>query len=63
MFSALSGNLPIVGSIANIIAVVRARELGLEIGFLEHARIGVPVTLASLLVGYAWLALLGAVAG
>jgi len=63
LFSTLSGNLLIVGSIANIIAVVRARELGLEIGFLEHARIGVPVTLASLLVGYAWLALLGAVAG
>ena len=58
LFSTLSGNLLIVGSIANIIAVVRAREMGVEIGFVEHARVGVPLTLASLAVGYAWLALL-----
>jgi Na+/H+ antiporter NhaD/arsenite permease-like protein len=56
LFSTLSGNLLLVGSIANIIAVVRAREAGIEIGFLDHARIGVPLTLSSLAVAYAWLA-------
>lgn len=55
LFSTLSGNFLIVGSVANIIAVERARALGVTIGFLDYARIGVPVTVLSLLAGYAWL--------
>jgi len=58
LFSTRRGNLLIVGSIANIIAVQRAREDGIEIGFFEQARIGIPVTLASLAVSYAWLSLI-----
>jgi NAD(P)-dependent dehydrogenase (short-subunit alcohol dehydrogenase family) len=39
---------------ANIIAVERARSLGIAIGFRDYARIGVPVTLA---VAYGWMSL------
>jgi len=53
--STLAGNLLIVGSIANIIVVDQARSLGVRIGWREHARVGIPVTLATLLVAVAWL--------
>jgi len=55
LFSTLSGNFLIVGSVANIIAVERARSLGVTISFTDYARIGVPVTLLSLLAAYAWV--------
>ena len=46
--STLAGNLLIVGSIANIIVVDQARRLGVAIDWRTHARVGVPVTLATL---------------
>jgi Na+/H+ antiporter NhaD/arsenite permease-like protein len=55
--STLAGNLLIVGSIANIIVVDQAAALGVRIGWREHARVGIPVTLATLAVAAAWLAL------
>jgi len=55
LFSTLSGNFLIVGSVANIIAVERAGAFGVSIGFADYARIGVPVTLLSLLAAYAWI--------
>ena len=55
LFSTLSGNFLIVGSVANIIAVERAGAFGVSIGFADYARIGIPVTLLSLLVAYAWV--------
>lgn len=54
-FSTLSGNLLVVGSMANIIAVERARDAGVAVGFLEYARVGVPVTALSLAAAYIWL--------
>jgi len=53
--STLAGNLIIVGSIANIIVVDQARALGVELGWKEHARAGVPVTLATLAIAAGWL--------
>jgi len=53
--STLAGNLLIVGSIANIIVVEQARALGVDIGWRGHARVGVPVTLATLAIAAAWL--------
>jgi Na+/H+ antiporter NhaD/arsenite permease-like protein len=53
--STLAGNLFIVGSIANIIVVDQAARMGVKIGFREHARIGVPVTIATLAVAAGWL--------
>jgi Na+/H+ antiporter NhaD/arsenite permease-like protein len=48
--STLAGNLFIVGSIANIIVVEQAALRGVAIGWRAHARIGVPVTLLTLLL-------------
>ena len=56
--STLAGNLFIVGSIANIIVVEQARPLGVRITFRDHARIGIPVTLVTLAIAAAWLAVL-----
>ena len=55
--STLAGNLFIVGSIANIIVVTAARPLGVAIDFRTHLRTGVPVTLVTLAIAAAWLAL------
>lgn len=56
VLSTLAGNLLIVGSLANIIAVERAHAAGVQVTFAEHARCGVPMTLISLLLALAWLA-------
>jgi Na+/H+ antiporter NhaD/arsenite permease-like protein len=53
--STLAGNLLIVGSIANIIVVDAADRRGLRIDWRRHARVGVPVTLATLTISGAWL--------
>lgn len=55
--STLAGNLFVVGSIANIIVLVQAQLLGVRIGWLEHARTGVPVTLVTLALTAGWLGL------
>lgn len=55
--STLAGNLLIVGSIANIIVVDAAERRGVRIDWRRHARVGVPVTLATLAIAGAslWL--------
>jgi Na+/H+ antiporter NhaD/arsenite permease-like protein len=55
LVSTLAGNLFIVGSLANIITVERAGEVGVQLGFFEHAKCGVPITVLSLAVALAWL--------
>lgn len=56
MASTLAGNLTILGSVANLIVVEQARGAGIRIGFVEYSKVGVPVTVATLLVG--WLLLI-----
>lgn len=53
--STLAGNLLLVGSIANLIVVEQAARLGIHIGWREHARVGVPITLLTLALAAAWL--------
>jgi Na+/H+ antiporter NhaD/arsenite permease-like protein len=55
MASTLAGNLTITGSVANIIVVERAAAEGVHVGFREYFRIGLPVTLVTLLLGSVWL--------
>jgi Na+/H+ antiporter NhaD/arsenite permease-like protein len=57
MASTLAGNLTILGSVANLIVVEQARGAGIQIGFLEYSRVGVPVTGLTLLVGWLFLIL------
>jgi Na+/H+ antiporter NhaD/arsenite permease-like protein len=52
------GNLFVVGSIANIIVIDQAARLNIRIGWREHARIGVPVTRATLAIAAGWLLVL-----
>jgi Na+/H+ antiporter NhaD/arsenite permease-like protein len=54
MASTLAGNLTITGSVANIIVVESAKP-DLEIGFWDYFRVGLPITITTLLVGWAWL--------
>jgi Na+/H+ antiporter NhaD/arsenite permease-like protein len=56
LVSTLAGNLLLVGSIANLIVVDAAARRGVPIGWRAHARVGVPVTLATLAVAAASLA-------
>jgi Na+/H+ antiporter NhaD/arsenite permease-like protein len=53
--STLAGNLLLVGSIANLIVADQAARLGVHIGWREHARVGIPVTLTTLAVAAGWL--------
>jgi Na+/H+ antiporter NhaD/arsenite permease-like protein len=55
MASTLAGNLTITGSVANLIVVERAHG-EVHIGFWDYSRVGIPVTLVTLSVGWAWLA-------
>jgi len=60
MASTLAGNLTITGSVANIIVVERAAAEGIDVGFRDYFRIGLPVTLATLAFGATWLWISGA---
>jgi Na+/H+ antiporter NhaD/arsenite permease-like protein len=55
--STFAGNLLLVGSIANLIVVEQSARLGIRITWREHARVGIPVTLATLALAALWLAL------
>jgi Na+/H+ antiporter NhaD/arsenite permease-like protein len=59
--STFADNLFIVGSIANIIVVDTAARRGVMIGWRQHARIGVPVTIATMFVTalYLWWRMIG----
>ncbi|MBI4569010.1 MAG: anion transporter, partial [Planctomycetes bacterium] len=52
--STFAGNLTIVGSVANIIVMEQAKER-VTIGFLAYLRAGLPITLATTVVGLALL--------
>jgi len=56
MASTLAGNLTILGSVASVIVVEAAREARVEIGFLEYCRVGIPLTVVTLVLG--WLVLI-----
>lgn len=58
MASTLAGNLTITGSVANIIVVETAKKEA-PIGFWEYFKVGAPITITTLLFGWAWLAWIG----
>jgi Na+/H+ antiporter NhaD/arsenite permease-like protein len=55
MSSTLAGNLTVLGSVANLIVVENARRQGVEISFWEYCKVGIPLTVLTLVVGIAWL--------
>jgi Na+/H+ antiporter NhaD/arsenite permease-like protein len=54
--STFAGNLITIGSIANLIVIEQAAACGVNITFRDHARVGVPITVLSLAVLAAWIA-------
>ena len=56
--NSFGGSLIIIGSVANLIVVQQARDLGIKIGFWDFARLGLPVTLAALAGLLAWVKLM-----
>ena len=56
LVSTFAGNLLLVGSIANLIVVDLARRDGVAIDWRQHAVVGLPVTLGSLVILWAWRA-------
>jgi Na+/H+ antiporter NhaD/arsenite permease-like protein len=57
--STLAGNLTLVGSVANLIVAEGAQREGVELGFFEHLKTGVPLTLLTTVAGILLLALFG----
>ena len=57
MASTLAGNLTITGSVANIIVVERAKNVA-PIRFGDYFRVGLPLTVVTLVLGSAWLFLI-----
>lgn len=55
LLTTLAGNLLLLGSLANIIMVERAALAGVRLGFADHARCGVPMTLLSMGFAAVWL--------
>ncbi len=51
MSSTFAGNLTIVGSVANMIVVELSRRAGVEIKFWEFLRVGLPLTLLTIIMG------------
>jgi len=61
LVSTFAGNLLLVGSIANMIVASVASGSGIAIGWRDHARVGIPLTLALCALALAWLHLLAGV--
>ncbi len=57
MSSTFAGNLTLLGSVANLIVVENARRAGTDVSFREYLKVGIPVTLITVALGMAWLAL------
>ncbi|MBN2419361.1 MAG: anion transporter [Deltaproteobacteria bacterium] len=53
--STFAGNLITIGSIANLIVIEQAGNYGIHIGFREHAKTGIPVTLLTIAVLIFWI--------
>ncbi len=53
--STLAGNLTLFGSVANLIVVEAAADLGYKLSFIEHLRFGAPLTLSTIVLVYLWV--------
>ena len=58
--STLAGNLLIFGAASNLIIIQNAERYGSTIGFLNFARVGIPLTVAQSAVFLLWFLLIGA---
>ena len=54
--STMAGNTTLLASVANLIVAERAQQAGVRMDFWTYTRVGVPVTLCTLLVTIGWFA-------
>ncbi|MDA8441779.1 MAG: SLC13 family permease [Peptococcaceae bacterium] len=57
IFSTLAGNLTVTGSIANLIVVELAQKQGVKISFAAYLKLGLPLTIAVVLLGLGYFRL------
>ncbi|MFA5853090.1 MAG: anion transporter [Spirochaetales bacterium] len=57
MASTFAGNLTLLGSVANLIVAEQGEKTGIRIRFFDYLKVGLPVTIASITAGTAWLML------
>ena len=57
LLSTLAGNLLLSGSLTNLLIAERADRMGARLGFIDHAKAGVPIALISLAFAIFWLSL------
>jgi Na+/H+ antiporter NhaD/arsenite permease-like protein len=55
--STFAGNLTLLGSVANLIVAEGAGRAGIKLGFMKYLKVGLPLTIATLAIGTAWIAL------
>ncbi len=55
MSSTLAGNLTVLGSVANLIVVESAAREGVTVSFRAYCKVGVPLTILTLILGVGWL--------
>jgi Na+/H+ antiporter NhaD/arsenite permease-like protein len=53
--NSFSGSLIVIGSVANIIVVQQAQQLGITVGFRDFARLSIPATLVALGGLFLWV--------
>jgi Na+/H+ antiporter NhaD/arsenite permease-like protein len=53
--STLAGNLTLIGSMANLIVVEQAQREGIAISFVDYLKVGLPVTIVTLVIDITWL--------
>ncbi|MCS6834567.1 MAG: anion transporter [Anaerolineae bacterium] len=58
MASTLAGNLTLLGSAATLIVAELARMRSVQLSFMEFLRVGVPITILTMIVGIGWLTLM-----
>jgi Na+/H+ antiporter NhaD/arsenite permease-like protein len=56
--NSFAGSMLVIGSVANLIMVQQARDLGIKVGFWNFTRLGLPVTLAALAGLLVWVKLM-----
>ena len=54
MASTFAGNLTLLGSVANVIVAEKSARVG-GLGFGEYLKAGVPIAIATTILGTAWL--------
>jgi len=50
-----AGSLTLVGSVANLIVAEKAQVKRVRLSFMEYLKVGLPVTILTLLVGVLWI--------